>query len=71
MSSDVDFILWPENAVDVDPFTNSKIGESLDAFDKPLIVGAVVRQLGKIHNVSILWTKQSQSVYVKTAYSFW
>lgn len=64
-SRDVDFILWPENAVDVDPFTNSKIGDALDGFDKPLIVGAVIRQLGKIHNVSILWTKQSQSVYVK------
>lgn len=64
-SSDVDFILWPENAVDVDPFTNSKIAGALNGFDKPLIVGAVVRQLGKIHNVSVLWTKQSQSVYVK------
>lgn len=62
---DVDFILWPENAVDVDPFTNSKIADALNGFDKPLVVGAVVRQLGEIHNVSILWTKQAQSVYVK------
>ena len=46
-------------------FTNSKIADALNEFDKPLIVGAVVRQLGKIHNVSILWTKQAQSVYVK------
>lgn len=62
---DVDFILWPENAVDVDPFTNSDISKTLDGFDKPLIVGAVVRQSRQIRNVSILWTKTSRNVYIK------
>ncbi len=60
-----DVILWPENAVDVDPFTNSDIKDALNGFNKPLIVGAVVRELNEIHNVSILWTKSTQSLYVK------
>ena len=62
---DVDLILWPENAVDVDPFTNSKVGEALDEFDTPLIVGAVIRQFEEIHNVSILWRKDTQEIYAK------
>ena len=65
INSDVDFILWPENAVDVDPFTNSHIKDALNGFGKPLIVGAVVRESNEIHNVSILWTKTSQNLYVK------
>ena len=65
INSDVDVILWPENAVDVDPFTNSHIKEALNGFNKPLIVGAVIRESNEIHNVSILWTKASQTVYVK------
>jgi apolipoprotein N-acyltransferase len=45
----VDFILWPENSVDVDPF----------------IVGAIVGRADDILNTSILWTKEVQNVYIK------
>ena len=62
---DVDLILWPENAVDVDPFTNSEVGKALNQFSTPLIVGAVLRQSGEINNVSILWRKDSQEIYAK------
>ena len=62
---DVDFILWPENAVDVDPFTNSQVGAALNELNRPLIVGAVLRQSGEINNVSILWKKDSQDIYAK------
>ncbi len=65
INGDADVILWPENAVDVDPFTNSNITDALNGFDKPLIVGAVVRESDEIHNVSILWRKAAQSLYVK------
>jgi len=40
----VDFILWPENAVDVDPFRDPEIFEMLNTFTAPLIVGAIVNR---------------------------
>lgn len=61
----VDFLVWPENAVDVDPFTNEKVRASLDQFAKPLIVGAIVEKNSKLYNTSILWTKDKQIVYSK------
>jgi len=63
--SNVDFILWPENAVDVDPFTNSDVEATLNTFSTPLIIGAVIRQKGDLQNVSILWTNKAKETYVK------
>ena len=63
--SNVDFILWPENAVDVDPFTNNDVKKTLNSFSVPLIIGAVSRQGGNLQNVSILWQKTLQEIYVK------
>ena len=62
---EVDFILWPENAVDVDPFRNPEIFETLNTFTTPLIVGAIVNRDEEILNTSILWTKEKQNVYIK------
>jgi apolipoprotein N-acyltransferase len=62
---DVDFILWPENAVDVDPFTNIKVKKVLDSFTKPLIVGAIVQKNLQVLNTSILWTRNAQNIYIK------
>lgn len=62
---EVDFILWPENAVDVDPFRNPEVFETLNAFTTPLILGAIVNRDKEILNTSILWTKEKQNVYVK------
>ena len=64
-SNNIDFILWPENAVDIDPFSNPKIEQELNGFDVPLIVGAVIRRHGLLENTSILWTKSNQKIYVK------
>jgi apolipoprotein N-acyltransferase len=61
----IDFILWPENAIDIDPFTEPHVAEALNSFQTPLIVGAVVTSKGPLQNVSIHWTKQTQNVYVK------
>ena len=61
----VDFILWPENAVDVDPFRDPEIFETLNTFTTPLIVGAIVNRDKEVLNTSILWTKEAQNVYVK------
>lgn len=64
-NSDIDFILWPENAVDVDPFTNQELSTTLDTFDQPLIVGAVIRRNNELQNASILWSKSAKEIYVK------
>ncbi len=61
----IDLILWPENAVDVDPFTSPKITSALNTLPAPLIIGAVIRQGGKLENASILWSADSQSIYIK------
>lgn len=61
----VDFILWPENAVDVDPFTNSTVRNALDSFSQPLVIGAVIRKEGRLLNTSIMWERTGQEVYVK------
>lgn len=65
IDKNVDFILWPENAVDVDPFTNSKVRETLNSFEQPLIIGAVIRNNGALLNTSILWQLTKQEIYVK------
>jgi len=63
--SKVDFIVWPENAVDVDPFTNKDVFTQIQAFEQPLIIGAIVRKDGKLLNTSILWGDTNQEIYVK------
>lgn len=64
-NGNVDFLLWPENAVDVDPFTNPKVSAALNSLLKPIILGAVIRQDNHFQNVSINWTEKVQDVYVK------
>ena len=61
----VDFILWPENSVDVDPFRNPEVFDTLNSYKQPLIVGAIVGKREEVLNTSILWTKDAQNVYVK------
>jgi apolipoprotein N-acyltransferase len=62
---EVNFIVWPENAVDVDPYTNKDVFEELESFDKPMIIGAIVGKGEKLLNTSILWGDTTQDIYVK------
>ncbi len=64
-SSNVDFIVWPENSVDVDPYKNKQVFETLNRYEKPIIIGAIVDSNGKTFNTSILWQKVKQEIYVK------
>ncbi|WP_055543797.1 apolipoprotein N-acyltransferase, partial [Streptomyces kanamyceticus] len=55
-----DFVLWPENSSDIDPFTNpdarAEIDNAVDAIGVPLSVGGVVETKdGKLFNEQILW----------------
>ena len=63
--SQIEFIVWPENAVDVDPYTNADVYSELEAFEQPLIIGAIVRKDGKLLNTSIHWADKNQEIYVK------
>jgi apolipoprotein N-acyltransferase len=64
-NKNVDFIVWPENSVDVDPFTNTDIFDQLQAIEQPLIIGAIVEKGGELLNTSILWGDTRQEIYVK------
>ncbi|MFJ2767010.1 apolipoprotein N-acyltransferase [Streptomyces sp. NPDC087300] len=55
-----DFVLWPENSSDIDPFTNpdarAEIDQAVKAVGVPLSVGGVVETKdGKLFNEQILW----------------
>ncbi|MEU6065436.1 apolipoprotein N-acyltransferase [Streptomyces sp. NPDC047082] len=54
-----DFVLWPENSSDIDPFTNADAAQILDdaakAVGAPISVGGVVERDGKLLNEQILW----------------
>ena len=63
--SNVDFVLWPENSVDVDPFQNTDVRQSLDSIQKPLIIGAIVEKGSSILNTSILWGGDLPPTYIK------
>ena len=66
-----DLVIWPENSVDVDPFTNKNVGDALtklvDKSQVPILIGAVLRSNGKLENASILWEpeKGATSTYIK------
>ncbi|MFF8973342.1 apolipoprotein N-acyltransferase [Streptomyces sp. NPDC014995] len=54
-----DFVLWPENSSDIDPFANADaavvIEKAAEAIDAPISVGGVVERDGKLYNEQILW----------------
>ncbi|MGQ4416648.1 apolipoprotein N-acyltransferase [Streptomyces sp. SAS_269] len=54
-----DFVLWPENSSDIDPFTNpdaaAVISEAARAVGVPISVGGVVEKDGRLLNEQILW----------------
>ncbi|MFG3662007.1 apolipoprotein N-acyltransferase [Streptomyces sp. NPDC047706] len=54
-----DFVLWPENSSDIDPFANpdayAVIDHAAKAIGVPVSVGGVVERDGKLLNEQILW----------------
>lgn len=66
-----DVILWPENAIDVDPFKDltvrSQLQSLVDEFGAPMIVGAVLQDGVHYQNASILWEPKigPTTIYVK------
>ncbi|MFJ4517913.1 apolipoprotein N-acyltransferase [Streptomyces sp. NPDC088816] len=54
-----DFVLWPENSSDIDPFVNpdasAVISMAAKAVGVPVSVGGVVERNGELFNEQILW----------------
>ncbi|MEU5366185.1 apolipoprotein N-acyltransferase [Streptomyces sp. NPDC005925] len=54
-----DFVLWPENSSDIDPFANPDARVVIDtaarSIGAPISVGGVVDRDGKLFNEQILW----------------
>lgn len=68
---DFDAIVWPENAIDIDPTLYPEVASEITSlvrdFEAPLIAGVVAQSKDGPQNASILYSKDgvSQSVYVK------
>jgi apolipoprotein N-acyltransferase len=66
-----DAIVWPENAIDIDPRKNPEVEADITSLTKelrtPLIAGVVQQENAKPENASIMYSNEgiSQSVYVK------
>ena len=62
----IDVIIWPENAIDVDPFANARVRSSLESLTSslnvPLIAGAITRQSGQLENVSLMYNESGEVV---------
>jgi apolipoprotein N-acyltransferase len=59
LGEDIDVLLWPEGASDLDPLESARAAEELDivaaAVHAPLITGAITTRNGKFYNSSLLW----------------
>jgi apolipoprotein N-acyltransferase len=61
-----DFVLWPENSSDIDPFANADARAVIDGAAKavgvPVSVGGVVERDGRLLNEQILWDPEKGPV---------
>jgi len=61
-----DVIIWPENAIDVDPFRDAEVSGSIRSLtteiNAPLIAGAVTRVSGDLENVSVMYGESGEVV---------
>jgi len=61
-----DFVLWPENSSDIDPFKEADAAAVIEgaarAIGAPISVGGVVERDGKLYNEQILWDPDKGAV---------
>ncbi len=73
IDSKPDAVLWPENAVDVDPFMNRDVNDQIADIaiksDTPIIAGVVLKTPQGLQNASIMWSNKGEvaTTYVKRA----
>jgi len=65
-SNGANVIIWPENAIDVDPFASARVRSSIESLTStlrvPLITGAITRQSGPLENVSLMYDESGEVV---------
>jgi apolipoprotein N-acyltransferase len=70
-----DFVLWPENSTDIDPFADESVATAITAAARavgvPILVGAVTTVPGRddaVWNVGVVWDpdKGPTQMYIKT-----
>jgi apolipoprotein N-acyltransferase len=70
-----EFVLWPENSSDIDPFADQSVADSITAAARavgvPILVGAVTEVPGNpngVWNVGIVWDPEAgpTQMYIKT-----
>jgi apolipoprotein N-acyltransferase len=70
-----DFVLWPENSTDIDPFSDASVAEAITAaaraVNAPILVGAVTPVPDNpegVWNVGIVWDPEAgpTDMYIKT-----
>ena len=59
IDEEVDFVVWPENASDIDPLRSRDAARNLDylsrAMGVPIVVGTITQRDNKFYNSSLLW----------------
>ena len=67
--NEVDLIVWPENAVDVDVNTNPQVNDSIKnlstLLNTPILIGAVTKSIDGPKNQSILYNSDKGQIYTK------
>ena len=67
--NEVDLIIWPENAVDVDVNTNPQVNDSIKnlstLLNTPILIGAVTKSIDGPKNQSILYNSAKGQIYTK------
>ena len=67
--NEVDLIIWPENAVDVDVNTNPQVNDSIKnlstILNTPILIGGVTKSIDGPKNQSILYNSAKGQIYTK------
>ncbi len=65
-TSSAQVLIWPENAIDVDPFATERVSTEIKSLTTslgiPLIAGAVTRFSGQLENVSLMYSESGEVV---------
>ncbi|HSP51804.1 MAG TPA: apolipoprotein N-acyltransferase, partial [Cryobacterium sp.] len=66
IDEEVDFVVWPENASDIDPLRSADAAKNLDFLSRtmgvPIIVGTITQRDNKFYNSSLLWQEGEGAV---------
>jgi apolipoprotein N-acyltransferase len=65
----VDLIIWPENAVDVDIFANKDVKDQIVSLSQqlqtPILIGGISKYSGALQNISVLFNPNVIQLYTK------